>query len=178
MAHQPEDHPRRSFLKVASGAALAVIAAKDAAGQNTRAQSARQSDRGDDAAIDRALWITWYDLPESGREDYLGWLHGTYLPNLLKRPGYLWAAHYATRTSGGSAQIHHTDDPKVPSGFHYVLIVGVRDALVFGKPIPSAIHAELPEQGRRMLARVPHGPSSRVSTPEPLRRVLRLGRQR
>src|SRR5690242_1856771 len=152
MAHQPEDHPRRSFLKVASGAALALVAAKDAAGQNPRAKATQQAARGQDAAIDRALWITWYDLLEKGREDYLAWLHGTYLPNLLKRPGYLWAAHYATRTSGGSAQIHHTDDPKVPTGFHYVLIMGVSDGLVFGNPIPSAIHAELPEQGRRMLA--------------------------
>ena len=64
----------------------------------------------------------------------------------------MWAAHYATRTSGGSAQIHHTDDAKVPTGFHYILIVGVKDALVFGNPIPSSIHAELPEQGKRMLA--------------------------
>jgi hypothetical protein len=70
----------------------------------------------------------------------------------LNRPGYLWAAHYATRTSGGSSQIHHTEDPKVPTGFHYILLIGVMDGLVFGNPVPSAINAGLPEQGRKMLA--------------------------
>jgi hypothetical protein len=143
---------RRNFLKAASGMALAVVAAKDAAAQRANAKAAKETGRRADGVIDRALWITWYDLPESGREDYLAWLHGTYLPNLLKRPGYLWAAHYATRGSGGSAQIHHVDDPKVPGGFRYILLIGVRDALVLGNPVPSAIHAALPEQGRKMLA--------------------------
>jgi len=64
----------------------------------------------------------------------------------------LWAAHYATRSSGGSAQIHHVDDPKVPTGFHYILLVGVTDGLVFGNPVPSAIHASLPEESRKFLA--------------------------
>jgi hypothetical protein len=143
---------RRNFLKAAGGMALAVVAAKDAAAQSANAKAAKETGRRADGVIDRALWITWYDLPESGREDYLAWLHGTYLPNLLKRPGYLWAAHYATRGSGGSAQIHHVDDPKVPGGFRYILLIGVRDALVFGNPVPTAIHAALPEQGRKMLA--------------------------
>lgn len=143
---------RRNFLKTAGGAAIALVAAKNAGGQSASAKSATKADGRRDGEMDRALWVTWYDLPESGREEYLSWFHGTYLPNLLKRPGYLWAAHYATRTSGGSAQIHHVDDPKVPTGFRYILIVGVRDALVFGNPVPSAIHASLPEQGRKMLA--------------------------
>jgi hypothetical protein len=173
---------RRSFLKAAAAAAGAVAvgaaaaqgvpAAKEATGevaggktqsanaQITKAASGKaRSTKTDDNArargdqvLDRALWVTWYDLPESGREDYLAWLYGTYLTALLKRSGYLWAAHYATRTSGGSNQIHHVDDPKVPTGFRYILLIGVEDALVFGNPVPSAIHAELPERGRRMLA--------------------------
>jgi hypothetical protein len=143
---------RRNFLKTAGGMAMALVAAKDTAGQIASAKVARQAGSRGDEAIDRGLWVTWYDLPESGREDYLSWLHGTYLTNLLKRPGYLWAAHYATRGSGGSAQIHHVEDPKVPGGFRYILLIGVRDALVFGDPVPSAIHASLPEQGRKMLA--------------------------
>lgn len=143
---------RRNFLKAAGGMAMAVVAAKDAAAQSASAKAAKEPGHRADGAIDRALWVTWYDLPESGREDYLAWLHGTYLPGLLKRPGYLWAAHYATRGSGGSAQIHHVDDPKVPRGFRYILLIGVRDALVFGNPIPSAINASLPDEGRKMLA--------------------------
>jgi hypothetical protein len=145
---------RRSFLKTmaAGGAAAALIGATRADGQSANAKAATAGRSRAAEPLDRGFWITWYDLPESGRDAYLAWLHKTYLPNLLKRPGYLWAAHYATRTSGGSAQIHHVDDPKVPTGFHYILIIGVTDALVFGNPVPSAIHASLPEEGRKMLA--------------------------
>ena len=143
---------RRNFLKATGGLAMALVATKDAGGQSTSAKAGRQAGSRGDEAIDRGLWVTWYDLPESGRDDYLSWLHETYLPGLLKRPGYLWAAHYATRGSGGSAQIHHVDDPKVPTGFRYILLIGVRDAFVLGDPVPSAIHASLPEQGRKMVA--------------------------
>jgi hypothetical protein len=164
---------RRSFLKAAGGAAaIALLGAKNAAArevseanaspQNAGRQQGNTKTAATDAdaqkrssatgALDRALWVTWYDLPERGPDEYFPWLHGTYLPALLKRPGYLWAAHYATRTSGGSNQIHHTDDPKVPRGYHYILVVGVTDGLVFGNPVPSAIQTDLPEQGRKMLA--------------------------
>jgi hypothetical protein len=143
---------RRNFLKTAGGAAMALVATKRVDGQSASAKSATKTSPRDKQTIDRGLWITWYDLPESGRDTYLRWLHQTYLPNLLKRPGYLWAAHYATRSSGGSAQIHHVDDPKVPTGFHYILLVGVTDGLVFGNPVPSAIHASLPEESRKLLA--------------------------
>ena len=143
---------RRRFLKAAGGMAMALVAAKGAGAQSASAKAASQAGSREDQAIDRGLWITWYDLPDSGRDDYLSWLHETYLPSLLKRPGYLWAAHYATRQSGGSSQIHHGDDPKVPAGFHYILLIGVTDALVLGNPVPSAIHASLPERHRRLLA--------------------------
>jgi hypothetical protein len=149
--HESATQGRRSFLKMAGGAAAALIGATRAHAQSANAKATTAA-RGRSESLDRGFWITWYDLPESGRDVYLAWLNGTYLPNLLKRPGYLWAAHYATRTSGGSAQIHHTDDPKVPPGFHYILLIGVTDALVFGNAAPSAIHASLPEQDRKILA--------------------------
>ena len=157
MAKQDEvaRRPRRNFLKTAGAMAMALVetklAAKDAGAQSASAKASARAGSPANGAIDRGLWITWYDLPDSGRDNYLSWLHGTYLPNLLKRPGYLWAAHYATRQSGGSAQIHHVDDPKVPTGFRYILLIGVQDALVFGNPVPSAIHASLPEEGRKLL---------------------------
>ena len=43
--------------------------------------------------MDRGLFATWYDLPSDTEAEYLDWLHGTYLPAMLRRPGYLWAAH-------------------------------------------------------------------------------------
>ena len=112
---------RRNFLKAAGGMAIAVAAAKSASAQGPNAKAAARLNNRRNGPTDRALWITWYDLPDSGRDDYFAWLHQTYLPNLLNRPGYLWAAHYATRDAEVNPQLHHTEDPSVPTGFRYIL---------------------------------------------------------
>jgi len=145
---------RRDFLKTVGGAAIALAATADARGQSASGKKAAHEGTQRNPSPDLGLWITWYDLPEGGRDAYLSWLHETYLPGLLRRPGYLWAAHYKTLTSGGSpgANLHHTDDPNVPTGSQYILMIGARDTFVFGNPTPSAIHAALPEQGQKMLA--------------------------
>jgi hypothetical protein len=147
---------RRNFLKVASGAAAAFAATRSAVAQEPNSKSSARKDRGQEAPADRGLWITWYDLPTEGRDAYFSWLHGTYLPGLLKRPGYLWAAHYASQDLEGGAEnatrYHHVDDPKVGKGYHYMLLIAASDAGVFGDPVPSLINAALPEQGKKMLA--------------------------
>jgi hypothetical protein len=145
---------RREFLTFAGGVATTLVATTDARGQNARPNEAAPAARRPAAPPDRGLWATWYDLPVEGREAYLNWLHATYLPALLKRPGYLWAAHYASREreGGGATQIQHTTDPKVGTGYHYILLVGATDADVFGNPMPGAINAALPEAGRKMVA--------------------------
>src|SRR5271169_1267829 len=147
---------RRKFLKVAGGAAVVFAAVKDVFGQNTSSKIMPQKGRGRVAPPDRGLWITWYDLPMEGRDAYFSWLHGTYLPDLLKRPGYLWAAHYASQDLEGGAEnskrYKHVDDPKVGKGYHYMLLVAATDASVFGDPVPSLINADLPAEGKKMLA--------------------------
>ena len=147
---------RRNFLKAASGAAVAFAAVKDTFAQSASSKSAPQKDRARSAPPDRGLWITWYDLPMEGRDAYFSWLHGTYLPDLLKRPGFLWAAHYASQDLEGGAEnstrYKHVDDPKVGKGYHYMLLIAATDANVFGDPIPSVLNATLPEQGKKMLA--------------------------
>jgi hypothetical protein len=143
---------RRTFLKTAGGAAIAFVATKDMYAQSEHAKAASQGARRRDEPSDRGLWVTWYDLPDSGRDAYLSWLHESYLPALLKRPGYLWAAHYATQNTETRSDLHHVEDPKVPTGFHYILLVGAKDAGVFGNPAPVEIHATLPEQGKKMIA--------------------------
>jgi hypothetical protein len=147
---------RRNFLKTAGGAAAGLVATKNLYAQDATSKSATRKNRPPAAPPDRGLWITWYDLPENSRENYLSWLHGTYLPGLLKRPGYLWAAHYASMDlEGGAAnatRYKHVDDPRVGKGFHYMLLVAATDATVFGDPVPSVLHAALPEQGKKMLA--------------------------
>src|ERR1700722_5982381 len=147
---------RRNFLKVASGAAVALAATKNTFAQASTSGSAPQKDRGRTAPSDRGIWITWYDLPMEGRDAYFSWLHGTYLPGLLKRPGYLWAAHYASQDLEGGAEnakrYKHIDDPKVGKGYHYMLLIAATDSGVFGDPVPSLINAALPEEGKEMLA--------------------------
>ena len=139
---------RRDFLKVAGG--FAAAAAAGCAGETTSAPAAAASKQTADAR-DRGLWITWYDLPDQGRDQYLSWLHGTYLPNLLKRRGYLWAAHYKANERTDSANIHHTTEP-IGTGYHYILLIGAEDTHVFGDPTPTEINAALPEDRRKMLA--------------------------
>jgi len=146
---------RRDFLKTIGGAAIALGPAKSGWAQSVIAEKMplatafRRSD-----SPDRGLWITWYDLQEEGRDFYFSWLHGTYLPEILKRPGYLWAAHYATRDIEGdnSSRYHHVDDPQVGKGYHFMLLIAATDANVFGNPVPSVLHEALPQQGRAMLA--------------------------
>ena len=103
--------------------------------------------------MDRGLWITWYDLPDGGREAYLSWLHKNYIPEMLKRPGFLWGCHYAeVEKKIGAGATTHTDDPSVPTGSRYMLLFGAENADLFGDPLPSAINAGLPEADRKMLA--------------------------
>ena len=101
--------------------------------------------------MDRSLWITWYDLPEGERERHFDWLHRSCLPALTKRPGILYAAHYAAvpkaerRSSAREGTITRTSDPAVPAGSQYVLLVGAEHAHVFGDPSPAELHASLPD---------------------------------
>jgi hypothetical protein len=106
--------------------------------------------------VDRGIWMTWYNLPEQGREDYLQWLHGHYIPNMLKLPGYLWAAHYASETNvkmtGAPNRLGHVNDPSIPIGDRYILLFGAKDAHVFVNPTPAALRARLSEADKKMLA--------------------------
>src|SRR3954463_13813579 len=46
--------------------------------------------------LDKALWISWYDLSATMRDEHLAWVHEVYIPKLLQRTGVLWSAHYAS----------------------------------------------------------------------------------
>jgi hypothetical protein len=107
--------------------------------------------------MDRAFWITWYDLPELGRDAYLSWLNGTYIPKVLERPGVLWAAHYASEADvvplgGGKGRVGHVKPDAVPAGDRFILMFGGTQAHVFADPSPNQFHARLPEQDKNMLA--------------------------
>lgn len=108
--------------------------------------------------MDSAYWISWYDLPVDGRDAYCSWLHGTYIPKVLQRPGVLWAAHYAAEENavplgGGIARVsRYATSAEVPAGDRYILIFGGADSHVFADPYPREFHAQLPGSDRKMLA--------------------------
>jgi hypothetical protein len=103
--------------------------------------------------VDRAIWVTWCDLPQAGRDEHLAWLHERYVPRVLERPGVLWGAHYAcVHHDLPPGRVRHIEDPEVPSGNAYILIFGAADAHVFARPVPSKFNAALPRDDRDMLA--------------------------
>ena len=108
--------------------------------------------------MDNGIWATWYDLVAQGKDEYLRWLHGTHLPAMLQRHGYLWAAHVENVTSPerearSAARLTRTNDASVPDGFEYLLLFGARNAHVFADPSPSEMLAAADATTRDMLAR-------------------------
>lgn len=100
----------------------------------------------------QALWITWYDLPADGRDAYFAWLHGSYIPMMLKRSGFVNAAHYASEDLFSHHPLAHTVDPAVPTGNRYILLFGAASPHVFARPTPRKLHAELSKEDQDMLA--------------------------
>jgi len=108
---------------------------------------------------DRGLWITWYDLAAEGRDAHLKWLHESYIPKMLKKPGFLHAAHYANGGVAPNPILRHTTDASVPAGNDYILIFGAETAHAFTRGWQSFAKGATPrlEEGltaedRRMLS--------------------------
>jgi hypothetical protein len=109
--------------------------------------------------LDRAYWITWYNLADGTRDAHLDWTHRTYLPRVLARPGVLWGAHYASQPKGaytplgGGGRIRHKEDPPgVPKGDRYILIFGAESPYALANPTPDEFHAGLPQADRDRVA--------------------------
>lgn len=119
--------------------------------------------------VDETIWMTWYDLPEAGSAEYLSWLHGSYIPQMLRRPGYLWAAHFRrlayprpeVAEYAARLQAPTNDTPGLGRGSQYVLMFGA-DRLETFLPAPAyKLEAAEPETAREML-RVRQGVRSSV----------------
>ena len=137
--------------------------------------------------MDRGIRISFYDLADDKREQYLAWLHERYLPALVKRPGIEWAAHYLAEIGPPPARLKHTDE-KVPAGGDYILLVGATDANVFSPPHPKETFEPVTPDETAMAAlrlreRVgvmaeqarASGPASRGEDAEGVARCIQLG---
>ncbi|MAV87020.1 MAG: hypothetical protein CMM67_02110 [Rhodospirillaceae bacterium] len=106
--------------------------------------------------LDRAYWISWYDLEEINENQYLDWLHNVYIPDRLTKPGVLNVAHYKSESNvthpGEKGRLRHTDNHDVASGDRYILIFTGIDAHVFADPPPSILHQNLSERDQKMLS--------------------------
>jgi hypothetical protein len=110
--------------------------------------------------VDRALWISWYDLPDSGRDAYLSWLHEAHMKNVVKRPGILWGAHFRSEAKpihsgiprGAPGRLAHTSDASIPKGNAYILIFGAENAHAFAHPTTAKYRASLGKDDQKMIA--------------------------
>jgi hypothetical protein len=100
--------------------------------------------------VGEAIWALWYDIAEDRRADYCDWLHVDYLPCLLAKPGFAWAAHY--RITGGGARMNdigtllaRPEVDEVPSGRQFVLLVGASGLDVFFQPRIDTVETSEPE---------------------------------
>ena len=109
--------------------------------------------------MDNAIWATWYDLPEDGRDEYLEWLHGDYLPQMQTKPGVLWAAHYESQGGGAAMQklrseiFPQRDRGNIGDGTQFLMLIGASEPWTL--LAPSAMHEQdaLTGKARSMLDR-------------------------
>ena len=105
--------------------------------------------------LDRAYWITWYDIADENHAEYLSWLHNSYIPKRLESSDILHAAHYQSEENvvhpGEKGRLSHTENDEVPSGDRFILIFCAKEAHVFSNPTPSKLHETLSVEDRDML---------------------------
>jgi len=108
--------------------------------------------------MDRGIRAVWYDLPQAGEEAYLAWLHDVHLPELVKRHGYAWGAHYRiTDSSPRMREIHdrlaRPDDSNVGTGTDFLLLLGASSPHDFCDPTPARVEEGTSADTRDMLSK-------------------------
>ncbi len=108
--------------------------------------------------MDRGIWATWYDLPKEGEAEYNDWLHNAHIKDALKRPGYMWAAHYElidreSPHSKRKAHLAYTDDASIPGGTEFLLLFGAATPEAFLNPSPAQLLEAHSGETRAMLAK-------------------------
>ena len=103
--------------------------------------------------MDRSLHITWYDLVETDRAAHFVWLHRSFIPRQLKKPGVLWAAHYECERTPDPVHgiLSYAQEP-VPTGNDFILLFGAESAHTFAPPAPGQRDTSIDENDLAMLA--------------------------
>ena len=101
----------------------------------------------------RAIWGIIYDLPESGRDEYLAWFHDVHMPEKLARPGYAWAAHYEVVSPQARHITSLAGNHDGKSSHGYIALFGGDDTQVFLNPSPAQIKPNQTPLTREMMGR-------------------------
>lgn len=83
--------------------------------------------------MDEGIWAVWFDLDKKVKASHLKWLHQTYLPDIIARPGIAWAAHYELHPeiyAEKRSRLTHTDEP-VGQALQHLVLVGATSSNVF-----------------------------------------------
>jgi hypothetical protein len=107
--------------------------------------------------MDNGIWATWYDMAEENRHAFNDWLHGQYLPELMRKPGVAWAAHYQITGGGDRMQeIHdrlvHAEEEELGNGSQFLVLAGATSPHVFADPRIDEWEAGLDDASAAMLA--------------------------
>jgi hypothetical protein len=102
--------------------------------------------------MDRGLWISWYDLEDKNKDEYLSWLHERYLPAMLTRPGIVSASHFAAEKGAPPSRLGHTNDDSVPKGGDYILVIVAETAHAFSPPRPGEVFEDVTPDEKKMRA--------------------------
>jgi len=91
--------------------------------------------------MSEAIWASWYDLNDDGRNENIAWINDNYLPFLKQQAGYAWAAHYRNIGPGPSLAAYHDfaghapDSESLEIGSQYVILVGAASTHTFLNPV-------------------------------------------
>ena len=90
--------------------------------------------------MDQSIRIVWYDLDDESADRYLEWLHHTHIPEVVRRPGIAWAAHYEIERTHSMMQRltafvgRPESTEQIPTGSQYAFLVGATSPHVFFMP--------------------------------------------
>jgi len=106
--------------------------------------------------LDEGIWAVWFDLDKKVKASHLKWLHKTYLPEIIARPGIAWAAHYELHPevyAKQRARLTHTDDPVGQAMEHLVLVGAASSNVFFHGESPIETKNQSPETRTRLAER-------------------------